>query len=202
MKSFVVFLTIILISCSPEKTSEPSSELATVGSKSAETPTNPEGIPQGATQETFTDSPDLVLVTYNEAGITHKGNLVKGKKEGAWSEFLSNGLLKSTTSYVGGIKEGLSVEVNQNGQVTKRFYYHNNLRHGEYKEFNYTIVKEERTYQFGKLEGLVKIYYDNGKIMEEGLYKNGTRDGISKWYDQEGKPTITYDYKNGELIKK
>jgi len=199
MKCIVTFLLItFVLGCTPEKKTEP---LPAEANKNPET-SAPENIPAGATQETFIDSPDLVLVTYNEAGITHKGNLVKGKKEGTWSEFLSNGLLKSATSYVGGIKEGLYVEVNQNGQVTKRFYYHNNLRHGEYKEFNYTIVKEERTYQFGKLEGLVKIYYDNGKIMEEGLYKNGTRDGTSKWYDQEGKPTITYEYKNGELIKK
>lgn len=198
----VIFLLLVAIavSCSPENKPEavsienepPEKTISAEG----------EGIPAGAQQETFADTPDVVQVTFNEGGITQKGVYVNGKREGVWSEFQPNGLLKSVTSYVRGVKEGLYAEVNQSGQVTKRFFYHNNLRHGEYKEFNYTTLKEERTYQYGKLEGTVKIYYDNGKIMEEGQYRNGTRDGISKWYDQEGKPTITYEYKNGELVKK
>lgn len=199
-----VVMSIILASCAPDKSDVPIQEKASVQEVVApadEIATDP--IPAGANQETFEDKPGLIRATVNQGlTVAEQGNYLNGKREGIWSEFHPNGLLKSATSYVNGVKEGLYVELNQNGQMTKRFFYHNNVRHGEYKEFNYTSVKEERMYKLGKLEGVVKIYYDGGKIMEEGAYSNGLREGVSKWYDQNGNVTITYEYKNGELVKK
>lgn len=207
MRLCVYGITILalIISCTQEKSNAVINEQAVVqeaAKPAIETPaTDP--IPPGANQETFEDKPGLVRATVNQGlTIIEQGNYLDGKREGIWSEFHPNGLLKSATSYVNGVKEGLYVELNQNGQMTKRFFYHNNVRHGQYKEFNYSTLKEERTYKLGKLEGAVKIYYDTGKIMEEGTYVNGLRDGVSKWYDQNGNVTITYEYKNGELVKK
>jgi len=200
-----IVLSIILVSCTPQKTDEPIQEKASVQEaiKPADEGVTTEPIPAGAIQETFEDKPGLVRVTVNQGlTISQQGNYLNGKREGIWSEFHPNGLLKTATSYVNGTKEGLFAELNQTGQLTKRYFYHNNIRHGEYREFIYSTVKEERTYNMGKLEGLVKIYYDGGKIMEEGVYVNGLRDGVSKWYDQNGNVTIAYEYKNGELVKK
>ena len=203
--TFAIVMVILLGSCSPEKPNQEAKDQQPVAStvQLAMDSLTTDPIPVGASQETFEDKPGLVRAIVNEGQtLLQQGNYLNGKREGIWSEFYPNGLLKNATSYVNGAKEGLYVELNQNGQMTKRFFNHNNIRHGEYKEFNYSSVKEERIYKMGKLEGLVKIYYDGGKIMEEGAYQNGSREGISKWYDQNGNVTITYEYKNGELIKK
>jgi hypothetical protein len=207
MKCYSCAILILLasISCTQEKSNteagNPISTESIIHSGVDSVATDP--IPYGANQETFVDKPGLVRAIVNDGlAISFQGNYLNGKREGIWSEFHPNGLLKSATSYVNGIREGLYVELNQSGQMTKRFFYHNNIRHGEYKEFNYSTVKEERMYNMGKLEGLVKVYYDGGKIMEEGAYQNGLREGISKWYDQNGNVTITYEYRKGELVKK
>ncbi len=205
MKFYSCAILVLLTSCTQEKSSTeivnpPSTESVT---QSAVDSIATDPIPVGANQETFDDTPGLVrAIVNNGTAISLQGNYLNGKREGIWSEFHPNGLLKSATSYVNGIREGLYVELNQSGQMTKRFFYHNNIRHGEYKEFNYSTVKEERVYNMGKLEGLVKVYYDGGKIMEEGAYQNGLREGVSRWYDQNGNVTITYEYKKGELVKK
>jgi len=180
-----------MVSCSPGP-----------GNTVAEVPQ--EGIPAGAGQEQFADTPSLTGFTLKDASgnLSQSGMVEDGMPVGNWAEYYPNGLVKSVTPYVKGKKEGLAIEINSSGQLEKRMMYHNGQLNGEYKEFRYTTLKEERHYQNGKLEGIVKVYYDNGKIMEEGAYQNGTRHGVSKWYDQEGNVTIEYEYKNGELIKK
>jgi hypothetical protein len=205
MKFYCCAIVILLTSCTQEKANKETNNLPSAESiiQSAVDSVATDPIPIGANQETYDDTPGLVrAIVNNGTAISLQGNYLNGKREGIWSEFYPNGLLKSATSYINGIREGLYVELNQSGQMTKRFFYHNNIRHGEYKEFNYSTVKEERMYNMGKLEGLVKVYYDGGKIMEEGAYQNGLRDGVSKWYDQNGNVTITYEYKKGELVNK
>ena len=207
MKIGYAILAIVLItSCTQHKNdqeikNQPSVEATSQPATNAQVE---DPVPAGAFQETFEDTPGLVRLSVKDVtgAISQQGNYLNGKRDGIWSEFNTNGLLKTATSYVNGKKEGLYVELNPSGQMIKRFFYHNGLRHGEYKEFNYSNLKEERTYINGKLEGIVKIYYDGAKIMEEGAYQNGLREGISKWYDQNGNVTITYEYKKGELVKK
>ncbi len=191
LQAIALFLIVSLLSCSEKQGSTSSS-------------TEIVGIPAGALQEEFTDTPGLIKVTVsdNNGKVTASGLYLNKQREGSWVEYYPSGLTKSITTYVSGKKEGVSLEFNDNGQLSKRSNFHLDQLDGEYREFNYTTVKEERFYKNGKLEGTVKIFYPDGKVMEEGLYKNGTRDGISKWYDQQGNVTIEYEYQNGALIKK
>ncbi len=192
-----IALALIVCACT-------STEKETKADNTASSVADGAGIPADALKEEFTDSKGMTRVTLSVDGGSKSadGTYVNGKREGVWTEYYTNGLVKTVTSYVNGEKEGLYMELNNSGQITKRFYYHKGLRHGDYKEYNYSNLKEERIYRFGKIEGTVKIYYDNLRIMEEGNYKNGVRDGVSKWYDPDGKVSIEYEYKNGELIKK
>lgn len=189
----LVILFVISLSCTEKdsaSSSSPGNEIA--------------GIPAGALQEEFSDSPGLIKVTVNDNNgkVTASGLYLNKNRQGSWVEYYPSGLTKSITTYIDGRKEGVALEFNDNGQLSKRSNFHLDQLDGDYREFNYTTVKEERFYKNGKLEGTVKIFYPDGKVMEEGLYKNGTRDGISKWYDQQGNVTIEYEYQNGVLIKK
>lgn len=161
-------------------------------------------LPAGARTEAAPDVAGMVRVNLqDDAGkLSAAGVYVNNKREGSWTEYHSNGLVKSITPYVNGLKEGIFVELSETGQLLRRVSYHRDQRDGEYREYNFSTLKEERFYANGKLEGAVKIYYPDGKIMEEGNYVNGLRDGASKWYDQQGNLTIEYEYKAGELVKK
>lgn len=208
MRCLAVIFLLTLLACNQKQ--ETSSSTAVGANQTTPQPTpsssggGEEGIPAGAIKEEFADTPGLVRVTLVDQGglKSADGYYLNNKRQGAWTEYQTNGLVKSVTTYFEGKKEGLCMEM-ENGQMTKRFYYHNGMRHGDYKEFKSTSLKEERNYVSGKIEGTVRIYYDyNSKLMEEGNYKNGVRDGASKWYDQDGKLSIEYEYKNGELLKK
>lgn len=189
----VVWFSIVLVSCNQIDSNQSVASDNTNAS-----------IPAGAIQQPFDDTPQLAALTLSDGGgnLSQSGITQRGKREGNWVEYHSNGMIKSITSYVNDKMEGVRVELSNNGQLEKKMTYHNDQLHGDYKEYRYSTVKEERFYQQGKLEGTVKIYYDNGKIMEEGAYKKGTRDGISRWYDQDGNVTIEYEYNEGQLIKK
>ncbi|MFN7603430.1 MAG: toxin-antitoxin system YwqK family antitoxin [Bacteroidota bacterium] len=209
MKWIALISLFMFLSCDQKKqTPDAATSVAANGtapqSKQATPGVGEEGLPRGAIKEEFADTPGLVRITLVDQGglKSADGYYLNNKRHGAWTEYQTNGLVKSVTTYFEGKKEGLCMEM-ENGQMTKRFYYHNGLRHGDYKEFKSTSLKEERNYMNGKIEGTVRIYYDyNSKLMEEGNYKNGVRDGVSKWYDQDGKLSIEYEYKNGELVKK
>ncbi|MEM7550056.1 MAG: toxin-antitoxin system YwqK family antitoxin [Bacteroidota bacterium] len=159
-------------------------------------------LPAGAVQENYPDNPKLVRVSVYSSGdqLSAQGDYLNGQKNGAWTEYHSNGLVKSITSFVEGKKQGVQVTLNDRGDLETKAYYHNDLLHGEWVQYKYTRVKEERFYLGGKREGESKKYHDNGKIMEESTYKNGVIDGTAIWYDNEGNQTIVYEYENGELV--
>ncbi|MEQ8926345.1 MAG: toxin-antitoxin system YwqK family antitoxin [Fulvivirga sp.] len=160
-------------------------------------------LPSNATKEPYEGSPDLVKVTYTDPdGIVNSGDYLLGKRNGTWTEFHSNGLVKSVTGYVGGLKQGSYTEIDDRGQLMVSASYYNDKLHGTWTKFNRSRVKEEKNFVNGKLEGVSKMFYDTGNLMEEGNYANGVRHGVSKWYDQQGNVTIEYEYENGELINK
>ena len=114
MRILLMVLLVTLFSCSKQP-----------APADAITPDNPseEGvIPPGGAREEFTDTPGLVRVTFTDNGVTKTadGTYLNGKKQGTWSEYHPNGLLKNLTTYINGEKEGISVELNNNGQLTKR----------------------------------------------------------------------------------
>jgi antitoxin component YwqK of YwqJK toxin-antitoxin module len=194
--SITLLLALAILSCSSPETDKEKLNSSSVAIA---------GIPEGARLEKYDDNPEMEKITVRDeaARVVAQGTLLKGLREGTWTEFTVNGLIKKVVPFVHGKKEGLYIEFNDNGQLLKRISYHNDLRNGEYREYTYSNLKESRFYRNDKLEDTVKIYYDNAvAIMEKGVYKNGIRNGISRWYDQNGKVTIEYEYKNGELVKK
>ncbi|MCG8386668.1 MAG: toxin-antitoxin system YwqK family antitoxin [Cytophagales bacterium] len=161
------------------------------------------GLPAGAKKEPYPGNPALVKVTLEKsAGIPlEQGTYLNGKRQGTWTTYHNNELVKSITTYVNGVEEGAHIEIDDRGQLTLKAFYHDGALDGDYIAYNRTRVVERKFYNNGKLEGTVKKYYENGNIMEESLYKNGKLNGLSKWYDQQGNVTLQYEYKDGNLIK-
>lgn len=169
----------------------------------SENTTVSEGIPAGAFIEKFEDTPNQERATL-KAGekVQAQGDYLNGQKHGTWTEYNTNGTVKSVTTYLNGLKEGTSLSMNDRGEVLSLSNYHRDMLHGQYQGFNRSRIIEEKVYVNGNLEGLVKKYYNNGKLMEESPYENGKINGTAIWYDQEGNVLIEYEYKQGELVKK
>ena len=69
-----------------------------------------QGIPADALKEEFADVAGMTRVTLSVDGGSKSadGTYLNGKREGVWTEYYTNGLVKTVTSYVHGEKEGVS----------------------------------------------------------------------------------------------
>jgi antitoxin component YwqK of YwqJK toxin-antitoxin module len=169
------------------------------------TPVDGEMVPELASSmkiEPYDDGSGLLRVTAYAADgkVSEQGYYLNGYREGVYSEFHRNGLIKSTVGYVQGKKEGYHLLIDVKGQVLERSTYHNDLLNGEHTKYNRTTVKERSHYSNGQLHGMAEKFYANGSIMERSNYNLGQYDGIARWYNQAGNNTIAYNYKMGELI--
>ena len=189
--TFVLLATLFTFACSSP--TQPEATLNSAG----------EGIPAGAYQEVFEDTPGLVRVTVKAGQIeTGMGDYLNNKKHGTWTDYYPSGAIKSLSTYINGQLEGQMLTLSDRGELETVYTFHHNLMHGPARVYKRGKVVEDKTYVNGLLEGTLRKYYDNGTMMEESPYKNGKIHGISRWYDQEGNVTIEYEYDNGTLIKK
>ena len=76
--------------------------------------------------------------------------IVKGKYDGPYEQFFSNGQLRTKGFYVNGIKNGLWESYHENGTLHSKGIYKN-----------------------GFWEGLWVDHYEDGSIRSKGFYQNG-----------------------------
>ena len=151
-------------------------------------------------------------------------NDAKGKKQGAWEEKTSSGMMKGSylddqksgcwTSYASdgkliriehfdkGLRDGIAVDIDQRGYLVSEIYFVNNLIEGTAKKYFYgTNPASLIDYVHGKINGKKKIYYENsaGKIQEESEYKDDLKNGTSNYYTIVGDPVAEYIYVNNML---
>ncbi len=158
--------------------------------------------PPGAIIEDYQELEGLSKVSVKESGrILAEGDYYQGKRQGSWTEFYANGLVKGTTTYYNGIKQGVAIELSEIGELTKKAVYRNGLLDGEYVLFERRKIKEILNYSNGLLNGPKRSYYTNGNPLEESNYVNGKIDGVAKYYNQQGELLYEYQYKQGELVE-
>ena len=150
----------------------------------------------------YTDSPGLEKVTVMFADkIEMQGDYLNGKRNGTWTTYHANEVVKSITTFVNGQQHGIAVEMDDRGNLTKKAFYHNGQYNGDFAYYKSGKVTEKRLYVNGELNGELSKFYTSGKIMEQSIYKNGQIHGTAKWYDQDGNVTIEYKYENGVLVE-
>ena len=162
-----------------------------------------EDLPAGAELTTYEDAPELTrAVVKNGETITLEGDVLNGKKQGAWIEYDNKGAVESITNYYQGLQHGVSLTFDNQGYISTQSNYSQGILHGAYRTYNRRKISEEKTYVKGDLDGVVKKYYSSGKLMQEAPYVEGKMHGIAKWYDEEGNLSLAYKYDNGELVDK
>ena len=127
----------------------------------------------GLYYEKFTNEPFTGEVTGNQ-----QGKISKGKREGEWLIYYSNGQLEEDVNFKDGKKEGEYLRYSKNGKL-----YHK----GNYKN--------------DKIEGEYLTYYPNGQLWTKCNWKDGKLEGEYLNYYQNGQLKRTEIYKDGELIK-
>ena len=159
-------------------------------------------VPANAIKEPYPGTTDLVKISinYTTGSLKEQGDYYMGMRDGAWTEYHTNGWPKTVTSYVNGQKHGAWMSLDERGQLQEKGFYFNDQMHGDYVKYNRTRIKEEMFYNEGKLEGVVRKYYPNGTLMEESQYENGNLNGVSKWFDQDGNLKFEYEYRDNELV--
>ena len=127
----------------------------------------------GLYYEKFTDVPFTGEVTGKQ-----QGKIRKGRREGEWLIYHSNGQLEEDVNFKDGKKEGEYLRYSKNGKL-----YHK----GNYKN--------------DKIEGEYLTYYPNGQLWTKCNWKDGKLEGKYLNYYQNGQLKRTEIYKDGELIK-
>ena len=159
-------------------------------------------LPIYAEVEAYEYFPGLSHATLSlEENIDEEGDLLDGRKNGSWTVYHKNELVKSITTYVQGIQQGNYIELDDKGNLVKKVHYVNGIEDGETVLYTKGKIIERKQYEAGQLTGKKSKFYASGKIMEESTWEAGKMHGPAKWYDQEGNVTIEYEYNQGNLIK-
>ena len=136
--------------------------------------------------------------------ISEIGNLIDGKKFGAWITYHSaeaNSPIASIITYKNGLKNGTYMTYNKRGQLELKAEYANDQYHGKYAKYKFgNKVEEEINYVNGQFDGAHKTYYTDGKLKKEINYKAGKQHGAYKYFNEEGKVTLEYMYENGVKV--
>lgn len=139
----------------------------------------------------------------SENNLSEEGNLVNGKKEGAWVKYYdgrNQGKVKTIDNYYKGVKNGISLTFAKNGTVETKSRYMNGKLNGKYSKYKSSRVLESTTYKDGKIDGVYKTFYTNGKIQQEAEFKNGQKHGTSTYYNENEEVTMRYEYKDGKQV--
>ncbi len=177
---------------------------------------------EGSTKvDTLTESERAIEIDSTKKSLS---SYAKGKPNGNWKTWHSNGNLKTTYTYTKGRIEGIYSHYDTTGTLFKTAEYKKDLRTGLVKEFlDGTRMVEQQSYKKDSLDGNWTSWHENGVLkvirtykkgqpvgnwifndetnawMREEQYKKGLAHGVWSFYDSTGIKTFQY-YTMGELI--
>ena len=124
------------------------------------------------------------VIDVNENGdISLEGRFARGRRNGIWATWYSNGQKEHEGYYKNGLKNDLWKSWYESGQAWKEGYYFSGKKEGSwlYWHWNGENLAVE-TYRNGIIHGPWKQWYANGQEKIEGSYKVITQDGMSRKY--------------------
>ncbi|MBI3220381.1 MAG: tetratricopeptide repeat protein [Bacteroidetes bacterium] len=156
---------------------------------------------------------------YENGRVKNNYMAVKGKQNGFYKEYYSNGNLfaeglmkndSATGKWITYSKEGVKLtevewklnEVNgivhtfyPNGKVQKKGYKIKNQAEGWWEEYYESgQLKSHEYFKDGKYDGPAETYYENGQIETKGNYKNDLKEGEWVYYFENGQVSKTGSY--------
>ena len=154
-------------------------------------------------------------------------NWANSKRNGAYTLYHNNGMVKEKGMYVNDELEGIVLSYFSNGSKRDEATFRNKVQTSDYFVYtNQEVKSAQAIYENGKLNGKVINYFRNGNLSEERIFKNGLCEGPSKanyisgeleysgayandkktgmwvWYYKNGNKSKEGEYLNGIQIKK
>ena len=125
----------------------------------------------------------------------------KGRAEGDWKTWWTNGNLKSEFTYIKNEIEGIYNYYDSLGTKVKAETYKKSILNGVLSDFNENgTLKRTTDYVKGKKTGLIKEYLEGVVLLEQKTMKKDSLDGEwSSWHDN-GTKKVTRFYKNGTPV--
>jgi len=106
-----------------------------------------------------------IYKNYSDGSLTYTGSYKDGKRDGKWTWYHENGMIKIEGKFKDGMnKVGIWTSYYENGQIRE--------------EVNYTGAMNK--------DGIWTSYYENGQIREEANYKDGEEYGERTFYNKDG----------------
>ncbi|MEQ9425391.1 MAG: toxin-antitoxin system YwqK family antitoxin [Cyclobacteriaceae bacterium] len=160
--------------------------------------------PPGSQRIPYPEKEGLVKViqTGRDGEVLQEGDYLNGIREGYWTEYHPNGIVKTMSNFKNGKLHGAYISLDSRGNITEKFSFLEGLKTGTYHKYDRGKISVTMEYQNDLVHGNVQRFYPNGNIQEESNYASGILHGKARWYDQQGNVTIEYTYENGDLIDK
>jgi antitoxin component YwqK of YwqJK toxin-antitoxin module len=141
------------------------------------------------------------VIQYDSAGNKRiEGNIMGGKKNGAWITYNSAGQIIDITNYIDDQKQGPYLRLNGGNSLTEQGSYHKNLLHGTVIKYLHGHVDEKIEFKNGIRDGWARKYYLGGGIQREMQLYDSIKIGIYRFYGENGVLQIEEVYKNDQKI--
>ncbi|WP_405224069.1 toxin-antitoxin system YwqK family antitoxin [Dokdonia sp. Asnod1-B02] len=182
IRSFIIILSILLISCNDNSLQEMDIAIHSVKPK------------------TISDIEVL------------KKELVLNPLEGAWYynnelfsgyslRFYPNDTLAEKIGYIQGKREGIAQKWSENGTLRIESYYKNNRLDSIYKSWwENGVLASQSNYTKGVKEGVEREWYATGVLAKQRNLDNGQESGLQKAWLENGTLYVNYEARNGRIF--
>lgn len=141
--------------------------------------TNPKPVEVNLTKKAF-----LISSFTNQKLVS--GNFEKGKRNGEWNFYFTNGLNKIKENYVNGLQSGFSQTNNRRGFIVTATNYSENTINGLYESYDDGILDEVSYFTNGERNGPYTTFYIDGSKKVEGYFINNQMNFEKTTYRQNG----------------
>ena len=128
-----------------------------------------------------------------------EGNIINGKKNGAWVTYAITGEIIDITNYIDDIKQGPYIKLSGH-TVSEQGSFKNNKFHGTRFKYLYGHLDEKIDFKDGIRNGWARKYYSNGNVQREMEILDSVQVGLYRFYGENGTLQIEEKFKDGKKV--
>lgn len=141
---------------------------------------------------------------YNDQGkFIRKGSFSdKGKKDGLWTSYDSEGNITQTINYKNGELDGTFTEFFKDGKVAYKYEYKLGKLEGDFYNYNENgMLKTHKVFANNLLNGTFQTYYNLGEqtLEKKIVYKDGELNGPYQVFYNTGEKYVDITYVDGKF---
>ncbi len=128
-----------------------------------------------------------------------EGNIINGKKNGAWITYAVTGEVIDITNYIDDIKQGPYIKISGH-TIAEQGSFKDNKFHGTRFKYLYGHLDEKIDFKEGIRNGWARKYYSNGNVQREMEILDSVQVGLYRFYGEDGTLQIEEKFKDGKKV--